>query len=332
VNRGLKPRPWPQAAPARPYFAPIDSNGNLTTKVEGGLTWTYVWDAENRLKWVCNTTPCTEAASVASFKYDPLGRRVEKIAGGVTTTYTHDGEDILREISGATTTKYVHGPGLIDEPLAQEDGGGALTYFHADGLGSVVKTTNSAAVVLMTRRYDAFGVLELGATNGYSFTGREWDGETGLYYYRARYYDPKIGRFISEDPLPVTLRGTEELNAYTYAANNPSNRRDPRGLLSGGVSDCDYYKGVCDAEKADGCGDAYACNAYECCRAFGEGEKQNCVRQCLIIENSDHCMALPAAARRGCRVQTHYFCYRTFKYLPRPWDVPLTCLRTAFGS
>jgi RHS repeat-associated protein len=190
-----------------------DSNGNLTQKVEAGVTWTYVWDAENRLKWVCNTTPCTEAASVASFKYDPLGRRVEKVAGGVTTTYTYDGEDILRQVAGGSTLKFVHGPG-IDEPLAHEDGAGTLTYFHADGLGSLVKTTSAAGAVLTTRRYDAFGTYELGAANGYGFTGREWDSESGLYYYRARYYDPKIGRFISEDPI----RFSGGINFYAYCA------------------------------------------------------------------------------------------------------------------
>jgi len=105
----------------------------------------------------------------------------------VTTSWTYDGEDILREVSGTTTLKYVHGPG-IDEPLAQEDGAGALTYFQTDGLGSIVKTTNSADSVLTTGRYDAFGNLELGTTNGYRFTGREWDSETGLYFYRASYF------------------------------------------------------------------------------------------------------------------------------------------------
>ncbi len=63
-----------------------------------------------------------------------------------------------------------------------------------------------------------------------AFTGREWDPETGLYYYRARYYDPKIGRFISEDPLPLRARKPRELDAYAYVANNPVNYSDPTGL------------------------------------------------------------------------------------------------------
>jgi RHS repeat-associated protein len=217
---------------ARPHFAPIDSNGNLSQKVEGGTTWTYVWDAENRLKWVCNTTPCTQGGAVASFLYDALGRRVEKVAGGVTTTYSYDGEAILRQIAGSSTLNFVHGP-RIDEPLAQEDAGGALAYFHADGLGSIVKTTSSAGAVTSTRRYDGFGNFELGAANGYAFTGREWDTETGMAYYRARYYDPKVGRFISEDP--IGLEGGD-INLYAYVLNTPTTFTDPLGLRIGWLS------------------------------------------------------------------------------------------------
>jgi RHS repeat-associated protein len=222
--------PWPDAlalaasSPARPHFVPIDSNGNLSTKVEGGVTWTYVWDAENRLRWVCNTTPCTQGAAVATYLYDPLGRRVDKVAGAATTTYTYDGEDIVRQIAGGSTLKFVHGP-AIDEPLAQEDGAGALSYHHVDGLGSIVKMTNSAGAVTSTRRYDAFGNFDLGATNGYAFTGREWDAETGLSYYRARYYDPRIGRFLSEDPLLAESWP----NLYAYVGNDPGNWTDPTG-------------------------------------------------------------------------------------------------------
>ncbi len=143
-----------------------DPNGNVTSKAAGGVTWTYEWNPENQLTRVLNN-----GSEVARFKYDALGRRVEKVAGGVTTIWTYDGHDILREVSGTTMLKYIHGPG-IDEPLGQEDGSGALSYFHADGLGSIVKTTSSAGSVLTSRRYDSFGNIELGPTNGYAFTGR----------------------------------------------------------------------------------------------------------------------------------------------------------------
>jgi RHS repeat-associated protein len=119
----------------------------------------------------------------------------------------------------------VHGPG-IDEPLAA-DGGSELSYLHADGLGSVVRVTNAAGAVTLTRQYDAWGVLQAGADQpGYAYTGREWDPETGLYYYRARYYDPKGGRFLSDDP--IGLGGG--LNLYAYVANNPVAFVDPFGL------------------------------------------------------------------------------------------------------
>ncbi|HEY2946338.1 MAG TPA: RHS repeat-associated core domain-containing protein, partial [Vicinamibacteria bacterium] len=212
-----------------PGSVTIDSNGNLTQKVEGSTTWTYEWNAENQLKRVLQN-----GSEVARYAYDPLGRRVEKVAGGATTTWTYDAEDILREISGTSTLKYVHGPG-IDEPQAQEDGTGTLSYFHADGLGSVVKTTNAAGTAVSSKRYDAFGNPETGATNGFSYTGRELDTEAGLYYYRARYYDPKIGRFLSEDPIPLEARDHAEANAYVYVRNNPPNRKDPFGLESGNI-------------------------------------------------------------------------------------------------
>jgi RHS repeat-associated protein len=209
---------------ADPHKIPIDPNGNLTTKTEGTDNWTYSWNAENQLTRV--TKNSIEQARLA---YDPEGRRVEKVAGGVTTTYTYSGDRILREIRGATPLKYIHGPD-VDEPLAVDDGT-ALSYYHADGLGSVTRTTNGVGAVTQTRQYDAWGNLESGATEpGCAFTGREWDPEIGLYYYRARYYDPKVGAFIGEDPIGPADRALDELNAYRYVGNDPVNRLDPTGL------------------------------------------------------------------------------------------------------
>jgi RHS repeat-associated protein len=201
---------------------PIDSNGNLTAKTEGSDSWTYEWNARNEL-----TRATKNSVEQARFSYDPLGRRVEKVASGITTGYAYDGANVLREVRGSTALKYVHGLG-IDEPLAIDDGS-ALTYFHSDGLGSVVKATNASGAVNLTRQYDAWGNLEIGASEpGLSYTGRECDPEIGVYYYRARYYEPKIGRFISEDPLPVMQRRTEEVNAYGYEPTTlPLDRRRP---------------------------------------------------------------------------------------------------------
>ncbi len=206
---------------ADPAFVPIDSNGNLATKADGTDTWVYSWNARNEL-----TRVLKNGVEQARFAYDPVGRRVEKVAGGLTTGYTYDDEDILREVGGTTARKYVHGQG-VDEPLAVDDGT-SLSYFHIDGLGSVVKTTNAAGEVAVTRQYDAWGNPQMGVGQpGYAFTGREWDPETGLYYYRARYYDPKVGRFIGEDP--IGLRGG--IDFYAYVDNDPVNSIDPYGLM-----------------------------------------------------------------------------------------------------
>jgi len=103
--------------------------------------------------------------------------------------------------------------------------------FHHDQLNSVITLSGTAGSIEETTGYDAFGkplALALpGTGNDMLYTGREYDRETGLYYYRARYYDPEIGRFISEDPLEFKAG----VNFYTYVGNNPVNANDPMGLV-----------------------------------------------------------------------------------------------------
>jgi RHS repeat-associated protein len=200
-----------------------DLNGNTATKAEGIVPHTYEWNAENEL-----TRVLINGTEVARYAYDPLGRRVEKAVAGTLTRYAYDSEDILRSVAPGGAHRYVHGPGT-DEPLAREDAQGTLAFYHADLLGSIVTVTDGAAATIETLSYDPYGNIE-GAANGdvrYAFTAREWDAETGLYYYRARYYDPKIGRFLSEDPIGFQAGP----NLYTYVSNNPTNLVDPTGLM-----------------------------------------------------------------------------------------------------
>ncbi|MHB1185889.1 MAG: RHS repeat-associated core domain-containing protein [Desulfobulbia bacterium] len=221
-----------------------DANGNLIYKA--GLAdddeddyeqqgWSYEYDLENRL---------TKASKIGdhgsrsiSFKYDPFGRRIEKKVEETghhrsearITTYVYDNEDIILEISGKNTSRYVHGPG-IDEPLAMEQKRNTY-FFHADGLGSIVNLTDQRGRVVQSYEYSSFGRMkEHGGEmkQPYGFTGREWDKELGLYYYRARYYDPKGGRFISKDPIGFAGR---DVNLYRYVRNDPANFVDPDGLL-----------------------------------------------------------------------------------------------------
>ena len=199
-----------------------DADGHLTQNVSGTDTWAYSWNALGELVSVSkNSQP------VASFEYDPAGRRVSKVTPTTTTSWLLDGMDILRETTtgaNSETAYFVHGPG-IDEPLGREVSG-AMTYYHADGLGSILKITDQSGAVVHEYRYDAWGNIQAGANRGgFAFTGREWDPETGLYYYRARYYDPKAGRFISEDPIGFA----GGLNLATYVGNNPAGFVDPFG-------------------------------------------------------------------------------------------------------
>jgi len=204
-----------------------DANGNMT----GDGTKTYEWDAENRLTLVC-TGACQAGTDppnmLARFTYDGNGRRASKVAGGVTTNYVYDGGQFLEErLSPGSTKRYVYGRG-IDQTLAQVVGG-TTTYSVADHLGSIVRTTDSLGAPTLTRQYDPWGNLIQGSTTGgYAFTGREWDAEAALYYYRARYYDPKTGRFISADPAGLGV----DRNLYAYVGNSPVTASDPLGLAS----------------------------------------------------------------------------------------------------
>lgn len=104
-----------------------------------------------------------------------------------------------------------------------------MTYYHSDGLSSILKMTDATGDVTRAYRYDSFGRIESGSSyDGYSFTGWEWDSQTSLYFYRGRYYDPTLGRFLNEDPIGL-LGG---INLYTYVGNDPTNYVDPAGFVA----------------------------------------------------------------------------------------------------
>lgn len=104
----------------------------------------------------------------------------------------------------------------------------ATYYYHFDGLGSLVALTNADGNTVQTYGYSVYGrvgALDASHPNRLMFTGREFDKETGLYYYRARYYKPEIGRFLQVDPV----RYAGGMNLYRYCRNNPWNSIDPFG-------------------------------------------------------------------------------------------------------
>jgi RHS repeat-associated protein len=197
----------------------FDNNGNLLTQTDGAGTTTYTWDARNRLAAISG--PSTSA----SFAYDALGRRISKTINGVMTTYTFDGLDAIRESGGTGEATYLRTL-AIDEALTRTEGDTTLAYL-TDILGSTLALADSSGAPITAYTYAPFGETSVaGPPSGspFQFTGRENDG-TGLYYYRARYYDPTRSRFVSEDPLQTT-----DVNAYAYAQNRPVTARDPLGL------------------------------------------------------------------------------------------------------
>jgi RHS repeat-associated protein len=206
----------------------LDNNGNTLTKTASGNTTNYTWDYENRLTNVA--LPGT--GGTATFKYDPFGRRIQKVftQGSTTTTtnYVYDGNNSVQDVdqNGNLLARYSVTQS-IDEPLA-ESRSGTTTYYEADGLASVTSLSNTTGSLANTYTYDSFGKLTASTgstTNRFLFTAREFDSETGLYYYRARYYDPNSGRFLNEDPLQIE----GGIDFYTYTLNNPASMIDPIG-------------------------------------------------------------------------------------------------------
>jgi RHS repeat-associated protein len=207
-----------------------DNNGNMISRTDQTGTTTYQYDAENRLVGINKPD-----GAVIGYRYDPFGRRIEKNVNGTITRYLYDGESILYELDGSDTilARHTHGPG-IDEPLIMKRAG-ASYYYHGDGLGSITQITDATSSIVASYVYSAFGEIIAqsgGLANSYTYTGREYDPESGLYYYRARYYDAKIGRFLQTDPIGF---GGGDVNLYGYVQNNPINRVDPWGLMWSGA-------------------------------------------------------------------------------------------------
>ncbi len=210
-----------------------DANGNLTSD---GMN-TYTFDTENHL--ISATTP----EHSVTYTYDPMGRRVEKDVDGQVIQYVHDGNHVILEYDkfGIEIRRYIYGP-RVDEPICMITQSGTFHY-QSDGLGSVIALSDDSGNFVEIYAYSIYGEPNgdsyLG--NPYLFTGRAYDSETGLYYYRARFYDPSIGRFISEDPAGF---GGGDINLYIYAGNNPVMFVDPTGkwittalgIVNGGFS------------------------------------------------------------------------------------------------
>lgn len=208
-----------------------NNNGNTLSKTDGSGTRNFSWDSENQLTQV--TLP---GGLSVDYKYDALGRRIQRTtSAGGDERFVYDGDDVVEDLDSslAVITSYLNGLGS-DDHLRQTNTTTGVSYFLTDHHGSTSALTDSSGTVVETLNYDAFGNTAGSSRTRYTYTGREADPDTGLFYYRARYYDSESGRFISEDPIGLS----GGLNLYRYVSQDPVNKRDPSGLYE---IDVHYY-------------------------------------------------------------------------------------------
>lgn len=209
-----------------------DLEGNLTRKYKAGYDQRLEWNALGQLSSV------TTNGTTVTYGYTPSGLRFRRTEGGLSRYYVYFDGDLILELNNdrLPVRRYVHLPG-IDKPLSVKEtvaGVDRTYYFALDYPGHVSALMNSSGAVTATYDYLPYGA-ETAPSDGQPlrFMARELDFSTGLYYVRNRWYDPALGRFVSEDP--IGLEGG--LNTYAYVDNDPVNRRDPSGLEPSDVDD-----------------------------------------------------------------------------------------------
>lgn len=197
-----------------------DANGNTLTR--GGRSST--WDGQNRL------TQCVYSGTTTTHTYGFDGLRRRSVQGMNTTDYVLEGQSVVRSLlNGNVDRTYLHGPrGPEYERLGAND----PVWYLYDGLGSVLGTVDKNGNIVSTRKFDVYGLVR--GRTGPGGTKHKWVGglghpsedETGLLYMRARFYDPTVGRFLSQD------RAKDGTNWFTYCRSNPITSTDPSGESS----------------------------------------------------------------------------------------------------
>ena len=260
-----------------------DAAGNMQTLSTGDGA---IYDAWDRLVEVYNPSTST---IVARFSYDGTGRRVEQLTGFTpgdlkatgsatsVTRYYYSGQQLVESdtaVNGVTTTRYQYlwSPRYIDAPILRDtlntDGSvntGDRIFYLTDAnynVTAVVGMSGGSWQVVERYRYDAYGKVTVCSPNGNPiggnasqvgntilYAGETFDSSTGLYYDRARYYDPQLGRFISQDPMGAAGSGS---NLYAYCGDNPTDGVDPTGInWFTNIGARLFLKGHADAAAAD---------------------------------------------------------------------------------
>jgi RHS repeat-associated protein len=210
-----------------------DTRGNRVAAVRStGAGTCTVWDQADRLSSIATGTgvSCTTPTTVGTYSYNGDGLRMSKTVASTTTQFTWDDSGpvpvVLQEKAGsASPTFYIYGPS--GSPIEQIDPSATAHFYAHDQLGSTRALTSSTGAVEDTATYDPYGngTSSTGTiTNHLQFQGQYLDSESGLYYLRARYYDPTTAQFLTRDPMVDTTR-----SPYGYVAGNPLNATDPSG-------------------------------------------------------------------------------------------------------
>lgn len=214
----------------------FDPNGNQTGRTQGGIATEYHYDVRDRLIEVRQNGTVLE-----SYGYASQGLRTRKVGAAGIVRYVYDQKSVLVQTDdgGNTVAKYDYGP---DRLLSLNHVSEGRHFYLFDALRSVTDLTSGDGMGFASYQWDVWGNPRGGAGNSFNafgFTGHERDSGTGLYYARARFYDPGVGRFLTEDPAEGKADEPPSLHRYSYVRGNPLRWWDPSG-----TSEADVHCGM----------------------------------------------------------------------------------------